>query len=199
MLTIVVATMLATDAKAENYPWCAIYKGGGTNCGFTTFQQCLATVSEAGICTQIVCISLLEDRALVGIDETILIECSSPYRFRNRSGSWRYSPRSAAPRLISPPICARLPGDGFLTARIPWRTRPACSQSLNGKRAKILVSPRRLSVDVLNDDTGGLLRSRVRRHTYAVKFPHEAEANNNPRTEVHTRRFFFGLSNGKSY
>jgi hypothetical protein len=52
VLTIVVATMLATDAKAENYPWCAIYKGGGTNCGFTTFQQCLATVSEAGICTQ---------------------------------------------------------------------------------------------------------------------------------------------------
>src|SRR5262249_32283140 len=38
----------------------------------------------------------------------------------------------------------------------------------------------------------GLLRSGVRRHTYAVKFPHEAEANNNPRTEVHTRRFFFG-------
>ena len=26
MLTIVVATMLATDAKAENYPWCAIYR-----------------------------------------------------------------------------------------------------------------------------------------------------------------------------
>src|SRR5262249_52316993 len=107
--------------------------------------------------------------------------------------AWRCCWRSAAPRLISPPICARLPGDGFLTARIPWRTRPACSQSLNGKRAKVLVNPRRPSVDVLNDNTGGLLRSRVRRHTYAVKFPHEAEANNNPRTEVHTRRFFFGL------
>jgi hypothetical protein len=49
---IVVATMLATAAKAQNYPWCAIYKGGGTNCGFNTFQQCLATVSEAGICIQ---------------------------------------------------------------------------------------------------------------------------------------------------
>jgi len=46
------ATMLATAAKAKNYPWCAIYKGGGTNCGFTSFEQCLATVGQAGICTQ---------------------------------------------------------------------------------------------------------------------------------------------------
>jgi hypothetical protein len=47
-----VATMLATAVKAQNYPWCAIYKGGGTNCGFTTFQQCLSTVGQAGICIQ---------------------------------------------------------------------------------------------------------------------------------------------------
>src|SRR5215472_2086883 len=92
-----------------------------------------------------------------------------------------------------------LPGDGFPTARIAWRTRPVCSQSLNGKRAKVLVGPRRLSVDVLNEDTGGLLGSRVRRHTYAVNFPHEAQANNNPRTEVHASHFFLGLPNGKRY
>ena len=46
------ATMLATAAKAQNYPWCAIYKGGGTNCGFTSLERCLAIVSQAGICIQ---------------------------------------------------------------------------------------------------------------------------------------------------
>jgi len=40
-------------AAAQNYPWCAYYTGGrhgggGTNCGFTTFQQCLDTVSGIG-------------------------------------------------------------------------------------------------------------------------------------------------------
>ena len=74
-----------------------------------------------------------------------------------------------------------LPGDRSSTAWIGWRTRPVCAQSLNGQRAKVLVSPRRLSVDVLNDNTGGLLGSRVRRQTYAVKFPHEAETSS--RTE----------------
>ena len=102
--------------------------------------------------------------------------------------------------LISPPISTRLPGDRFPgPLGIAWRTRPVWSQSLNGKRPKVFGSPRRPSVDVLNDDTGGLLRGRVRRHTYAVKFPHEAEANNNPRTEVHAGRFFFRFSNGKGY
>jgi hypothetical protein len=43
---------IGTRAGAQNYPWCAIYKAGSTNCGFTSFQQCLATVSEAGICMQ---------------------------------------------------------------------------------------------------------------------------------------------------
>jgi len=37
-------------AEAQNYPWCAIYGTGfeGTNCGFTTFQQCLNTVTGIG-------------------------------------------------------------------------------------------------------------------------------------------------------
>jgi hypothetical protein len=43
---------IETSAKAQNYPWCAYYGGrhggGGTNCGFTTFQQCLDTVSGIG-------------------------------------------------------------------------------------------------------------------------------------------------------
>jgi hypothetical protein len=75
-----------------------------------------------------------------------------------------------------------------------------CSQSLNGKRVEVFVNPRRLSVDVLNDDTGGLLRSRARGHAYAVRLTHEAEANNNARTEAHKGNLFFGLSSvGKSY
>jgi hypothetical protein len=75
-----------------------------------------------------------------------------------------------------------------------------CSQSLNGKRVEVFVNPRGLSVDVLNDDTGGLLRSRARGHAYAVRLTHEAEANNNPRTETHKGNLFFGLSRvGKSY
>jgi hypothetical protein len=38
-------TGIGTHADAQNYPWCAYYKGGGTNCGFTTFDQCMVNVS----------------------------------------------------------------------------------------------------------------------------------------------------------
>jgi hypothetical protein len=46
---------IGTSADAQNYPWCAYYGGsmggGGTNCGFITFEQCMATVSGiGGIC-----------------------------------------------------------------------------------------------------------------------------------------------------
>jgi hypothetical protein len=41
---------IGNRAEAQDYPWCAYYTGsfGGTNCGFTTFQQCLDTVSGIG-------------------------------------------------------------------------------------------------------------------------------------------------------
>ncbi len=46
------AAMMSSPADAQNYPWCALYSGGGVgggrNCGFTTFEQCLATVSGIG-------------------------------------------------------------------------------------------------------------------------------------------------------
>ncbi|MEN3376616.1 MAG: hypothetical protein V7604_1971 [Hyphomicrobiales bacterium] len=42
----------ATPARAREYPWCARYDAWAYNCGFATFQQCLATISGAGgICT----------------------------------------------------------------------------------------------------------------------------------------------------
>jgi len=49
--TLILAVLLhAGSAHAQNYPWCAQYSGdvGGENCGFTTLQQCQATVSGIG-------------------------------------------------------------------------------------------------------------------------------------------------------
>jgi len=44
--------VIGTPAKAHNYPWCARYSGGGSgggeNCGFSTYQQCMADVSGIG-------------------------------------------------------------------------------------------------------------------------------------------------------
>lgn len=42
--------VIGNRAEAQNYPWCAYYGDafGGTNCGFTTFRQCLDTVSGIG-------------------------------------------------------------------------------------------------------------------------------------------------------
>ncbi len=51
---ILVAAMFATaaSARAQNYPWCAYYAmgadGGGTNCGFVTYEQCMTTLSGMG-------------------------------------------------------------------------------------------------------------------------------------------------------
>ena len=48
---VVVAGVMSTAAQAQNYPWCAYYggrDGGGANCGFTTYEQCMATLSGMG-------------------------------------------------------------------------------------------------------------------------------------------------------
>jgi hypothetical protein len=48
----VVVFGIGTRAKAQNYPWSAIYSGGavsgGTNCGFISFEQCMATARGMG-------------------------------------------------------------------------------------------------------------------------------------------------------
>jgi Protein of unknown function (DUF3551) len=56
---IIAAAVLgaAAPAQAQNYPWCAYYAmgddGGGTNCGFVSFEQCMATLSGmGGFCVQ---------------------------------------------------------------------------------------------------------------------------------------------------
>ena len=54
VLAVSLASAIATSAQAQNYPWCAYYKGaGGTNCGFVSYAQCMATVSGiTGFCAQ---------------------------------------------------------------------------------------------------------------------------------------------------
>jgi Protein of unknown function (DUF3551) len=45
---------VAKPAEAQTYPWCAYYNfgggggGGAENCGWATFEQCLATVRGIG-------------------------------------------------------------------------------------------------------------------------------------------------------
>jgi Protein of unknown function (DUF3551) len=42
---------IGNRAEAQIYPWCAIYSSeatGGTNCGFTTFEQCMETARGLG-------------------------------------------------------------------------------------------------------------------------------------------------------
>ena len=56
LLLIVVGVFAAIvcmekPAVAREYPWCAYYnfaRGGATNCGWATFEQCLATVRGIG-------------------------------------------------------------------------------------------------------------------------------------------------------
>lgn len=38
----------ATAGQAREYPWCARYDWTTRNCGFVSFQQCLATISGIG-------------------------------------------------------------------------------------------------------------------------------------------------------
>ena len=40
--------LIADPAAADPYKWCANYRNGGNNCGFTTIEQCRATVSGVG-------------------------------------------------------------------------------------------------------------------------------------------------------
>jgi hypothetical protein len=49
VFAICLAVPLApTSAVAREYPWCARYDWTTTNCGFVSFQQCLATISGIG-------------------------------------------------------------------------------------------------------------------------------------------------------
>lgn len=46
---VVLAQVPASALPIDNTRWCAVYsRYGGTNCGFFTWQQCMATVSGIG-------------------------------------------------------------------------------------------------------------------------------------------------------
>ncbi len=48
---ILTGVLTASRAEAQNYPWCAQYSGkngGGMNCGFVSFDQCMLTVRGMG-------------------------------------------------------------------------------------------------------------------------------------------------------
>lgn len=40
--------LIAGPAFADPYKWCAAYRTGGQNCGFTSIEQCQATIAGAG-------------------------------------------------------------------------------------------------------------------------------------------------------
>ena len=47
--TAVVMAAFAADARTDaQAKWCAVYQNGGTNCGFSTQQQCLEAASGHG-------------------------------------------------------------------------------------------------------------------------------------------------------
>jgi Protein of unknown function (DUF3551) len=53
--SITFATLSLATTAADAAPWCANYGGrggGGTNCGFYSFQQCMAAAGTGGFCTR---------------------------------------------------------------------------------------------------------------------------------------------------
>jgi len=52
LAALAASQLVAPSAHAETYyPWCANYggdMGGSSNCGFSTLEQCMATVSGIG-------------------------------------------------------------------------------------------------------------------------------------------------------
>ena len=51
VLAVLAATAgLGNRSQAQNYPWCAYYGGTelGENCGFSTWDQCMATIRGMG-------------------------------------------------------------------------------------------------------------------------------------------------------
>jgi hypothetical protein len=47
-VSVIFLFSLVGPAAADPYKWCAAYRNGSNNCGFTTIEQCRATVSGIG-------------------------------------------------------------------------------------------------------------------------------------------------------
>ncbi len=49
LLSIVSAALTAPAAAQSNFPWCANFAdGAGVNCGFSSYEQCMATARGSG-------------------------------------------------------------------------------------------------------------------------------------------------------
>jgi Protein of unknown function (DUF3551) len=47
-LAVAALVQTGSTAQAREYPWCARYGWTTYNCGFDTYNQCLATISGVG-------------------------------------------------------------------------------------------------------------------------------------------------------
>ena len=49
-----ILAIASPPALGQNYPWCSnFHDGAGTNCGFSTYEQCMATAQgSGGSCTR---------------------------------------------------------------------------------------------------------------------------------------------------
>jgi hypothetical protein len=53
LVVIAAAALLGTPAEARTFPWCVQHsRGGGRNCGFVSFDQCMATARGLGFCVR---------------------------------------------------------------------------------------------------------------------------------------------------
>ncbi|MFL6799296.1 MAG: DUF3551 domain-containing protein [Xanthobacteraceae bacterium] len=53
VLALAAVPLLSTQAQAQYAPWCAYDVRGGTNCGFHSWEQCMAHLSGiGGTCTR---------------------------------------------------------------------------------------------------------------------------------------------------
>ena len=49
VLVIAILVSALITARAQNWPWCSnFHDGAGTNCGFSTYEQCMATARGSG-------------------------------------------------------------------------------------------------------------------------------------------------------
>lgn len=48
---LVIGDLLDPGAQAQSNPWCAYFSQGPTNCGFTTFDDCIKAIQgKTGLC-----------------------------------------------------------------------------------------------------------------------------------------------------
>jgi Protein of unknown function (DUF3551) len=78
---LMAAAVASLPAGAQNYPWCANFAdGAGVNCGFPTYEQCMATsVGSGGIAHRTMSTSPpLRPRRPAAINRTSIIPAKIP-------------------------------------------------------------------------------------------------------------------------